>query len=272
MGVGYLSMIARLRPRTTLEHANAELSLLNRRYREQNPNAPDADASVAMSAESLRESVVSNVRGKMLVLSAAVAVVLLIARANVASLLLARALARRREIAVRTALGTRRGTLVGQLLTESMLIAFVAGVLGVGLSWIATRFLLTLGAGQLPQGIPIGIDQRVLLFTIIISVLAGLMLGTVPALQLARADPNAALHDEGRGVSAGHTRTRIKSALVVSQVALSLLLPTGAGLVLRSFVRLLRVDPGFDAQNVLTMNISLPTVKYSKPGAADRLL
>ncbi len=265
MGVGYLSMIARLRPQTTLEHTNAELSLLNRRYREQNPNAPDADTSVATSAEWLRESVVSNVRGKMLVLSAAVAVVLLIACANVASLLLSRALTRRREIAVRTALGASRGTLVGQLLTESMLIAFVADVLGVGLSWIATRFLLTLGAGQLPQGIPIGIDQRVLLFTIIISVLAGLMFGTVPALELARADPNASLRDEGRGVSAGHTRTRLRSALVVSQLALSLLLLTGAGLLLRSFVRLVRVDPGFDAQNVLTMNISLPTVKYSKP-------
>src|SRR5215469_9359529 len=146
-----------------------------------------------------------------------------------------------------------------------MLIAFVAGVLGVGLSWIATRFLLTLRAGQLPQGIPIGIDQRVLLFTIIISMLAGLMFGTVPALKLARADPNASLRDGGRGVSAGHTRTRLRSVLVVSQVALSLLLLTGAGLLLRSFVRLVRVDPGFDAKNVLTMNISLPTVKYSKP-------
>jgi putative ABC transport system permease protein len=166
---------------------------------------------------------------------------------------------------VRTALGASRGTLVSQLLTESMLLALIAGVLGVGLSWMATRALATWGASQLPQGIPIGVDFRVLLFSVGISILAGVMFGTVPALQLARADPNRALRDEGRGVSAGHARAQMKNLLVVSQVALSLLLLIGAGLLLRSFVRLLNVDPGFATQNVLTMDISLPTVKYAKP-------
>jgi putative ABC transport system permease protein len=265
MGVGYLEMMARLRPGITLAQANAELALLNQRYREQNPTAPDADPAVFMTAGSLRDLAVADVRGKVFVLSAAVAVVLLIACANVASLLLSRALARRKEIAVRTALGATRGMLVRQLLTESMLLALLAGVLGVGLSWAAVRALVTWGASQLPPGISIRIDLEVLFFTLGISLLAGILFGTFPALQLARVNPNTTLRDEGRGVSIGHTRAHMKNLLVISQVALSLLLFIGAGLLLRSFVRLLHVDPGFDAQNVLTMNLSLPTVKYAKP-------
>jgi putative ABC transport system permease protein len=264
-GVGYLEMIARLRPGATPSQANAELALLNQRYRAQNPALPDADPSVTMSSESLRDRVVGNVRSKVLVLSAAVGLVLLIACANVASLLLSRALARAREIAVRTALGASRSTLVLQLLTESMMLAFIAGAIGMGLAWAATHALVAWGASQLPQGIPIGIDLRVLLFSLGISVAAGILFGTVPALQLARANPNTALRDEGRGISVGHARAHLKNLLVVSQIALSLLLFIGAGLLLRSFVRLLNVDPGFDAENVLTMNVSLPTVKYAKP-------
>lgn len=265
MGVGYLNMVARLRPGITLSRANAELALIDRRYREQNPTAPDADPAIFMAAKTLRDLVVADVRGKVLMLSAAVGVVLLIACANVASLLLSRALARKKEIAVRTALGASRGRLVGQLLTESMLLALVAGVLGMGLSWVATRALVTWGASQLPEGIPIGVDLRVLLFTLGVSLVAGVIFGTAPALQLVRSDPNAALRDEGRGISTGHRRAQMKSLLVVGQVALSLLLLIGTGLLLRSFVRLLHVDPGFDAQNVLTMEVSLPTAKYAKP-------
>jgi len=264
LGVGYLELLARLHPGTTLDQANAELAVLNQRYREQNPAAPDATTGRAMAAESLRELVVSDVRGKVLLLTAAVAVVLLIACANVASLLLSRALTRRREIAVRTALGASRGTLVGQLLTESMLLALTAGAFGIGLGWAATRALTTWGATQLPEGVPIAMDQRVLLFTLAVSVIAGILFGMVPALQLARANPNTTLRDEGRSVSAGHSRTYAKNTLVIGQVALSLLLVVGAGLLLRSFVHLLNVDPGFDATNVLTMNVSLPTVKYAK--------
>ncbi len=264
-GVGYLNILARLRPGTTLERADAELAVLNRQYREQNPAAPDADPEMLMTADPLRNLVVADVRGKVLILSGAVALVLLIACANVASLLLSRALARRKEIAVRGALGASRGALVRQLLTESMLLAVTAGVLGAGLSWVGTRALVTWGASQLPPGVPIEIDTRVLLFTLISSLLAGIFFGTFPALQLSRLDLETSLRDEGRGSSAGQARMQMKSLLVVGQVALSLLLLIGAGLLLRSFARLLGVDPGFDAHNVLTMNVSLPTVKYAKP-------
>ncbi len=264
-GVGYLNILARLQPGTTLERADAELAVLNRQYREQNPAAPDADPAVAMTAEPLRNMVVAGVREKVLILTGFVAVVLLIACANVASLLLSRALARRKEIAVRAALGASRGALVRQLLTESMLLALAAGALGAALSWLGTGALVEWGAGQLPQGIPIAMDLRVLLFTLVVSIFAGLFFGTFPALQLSGTDLDTSLRDEGRGTSTGHARTRMKSLLVVAQVALSLLLLIGAGLLLRSFGRMLGIHPGFDPHNVLSMNVSLPTVKYAKP-------
>ena len=265
MGVGYLGLLARVRPGTTLARAQAELAVLNRQYREQNPTAPDAGPEVVMTAEPLRDLVVAGVRGKVLILSAAVALVLLIACANVASLLLARALARRREIAVRAALGASRGTLVRQLLAESSLLALAGGALGIALSWLAIRALLEWGAGQLPPGISIVLDGRVLLFTLLISLVTGILFGIFPALQLSRAEPSTSLREEGRSATAGHARVRATSLLVVGQVALSLLLLIGAGLLLRSFERLLRVEPGFDAHNLLTMNVSLPTVKYARP-------
>jgi putative ABC transport system permease protein len=265
MGVGYLNLVARLRPGTTLERADAELAVLNQQYREQNPAAPDADPTVVMTAEPLRNLVVADVRAKVLILTGSVALVLLIACANVASLLLSRALSRRKEITVRAALGASRGVVVRQLLTESMLLAVAAGLLGTGLSWVGIRALVLWGASQLPQGVPIQMDMRVLLFTLLSSLLAGIFFGTFPALQLSRLDLETSLRDEGRGTSTGQARAHMKSLLVVSQVALSLLLLIGAGLLLRSFGRLLGVDPGFDAHNVLTMNVSLPTLKYANP-------
>jgi putative ABC transport system permease protein len=264
-GVGYLGYVGRMKSGTTLNQTGAELAVLNRQYREQNPTAPDAGPEMTVVAAPLRELVVGNVRGKVWLLFGAVALVLLIACANVASLLLSRALVRRREIAVRTALGAGRGTILRQLLTESTLMALIAGVLGIGLSWAATRALVAWGASQLPQGIPIGIDLRVLTFTLGISLATGVVFGIFPALQLARMDLHMTLREEGRSSSAGHARGRLNGLLVIGQVALSLLLLIGAALLLRSYERLLKVDPGFNSQNVLTMNISLPTVKYAKP-------
>ena len=166
---------------------------------------------------------------------------------------------------MRAALGASRTALLRQLLTESTLLALAAGGLGIVLSWFATQALVRWGADQLPQGIPIAMDLRVLLFTLIISLLAGIGFGMWPALRLSRVDLNSTLRDEGRGASGGHDRVRRNSFLVTGQVALSFVLLIAAGLLLRSFGKLMQVDAGFDPRNVLTMNLSLPTVKYSKP-------
>jgi putative ABC transport system permease protein len=264
-GVGYLNLVARLKPETSITLANSELSVLNEQYRQQNPNFPDAEPGMAMTATPLRELVVGNVRTGVLVLSAAIGLVLLIACANVASLLLSRALARKKEIAIRTALGASRVVLVRQLLIESLLLSLMSGVLGLGLGFAGMRYFTATGAGNLPVGIPFTMDARVLLFCLGISILTGLLFGIIPAIQLSRANVNETLRDEGRGATGGHHRTKLNGLLVVGQVAISLLLLIGAGLLLRSFAHLLNVDPGFDAHNVLTMNVSLPTVKYAKP-------
>jgi predicted permease len=265
LGVGYLNLLARLRSGATLSGANAELAVLNQQYREQNPTAPDSNPEMAMTAAGLRDLIAGNLRSKVGMLSATVAVVLLIACANVASLLLARALGRQKEIAMRTALGASRGIIFRQLLTESVLLALLAGLFGALLGWGAMRALATWGAGQLPAGVALEMDWRVLAFTLLVSTFAGILFGTMPALQAARVDLNITLRNEGGGASHGRRRAALTSALVVGQVALSLLLLIGAGLFLHSFLRLLDIDPGFESNNVLTMNLSLSTTKYTRP-------
>ncbi|MGH9571808.1 MAG: FtsX-like permease family protein, partial [Candidatus Angelobacter sp.] len=264
-GVGYLQGVARLRPGSSINLASAELEILDRQYNQEYPKAPDGGPRVSMEAGNLQELTVANLRARLFFLLGAVGLVLLIACGNVASLLLSRALARRKEIAVRIALGARRSVVVRQLLTESILLALIAGALGLALGWAAVKAFAGFGGSNLPQGIPIAIDWRVLLFTFAISVLTGAIFGLFPALQLSRTDMNATLRDEGRGSSAGHNRAELKNLLVVGQVALSLILLICAGLLVRSFGRLLSIDPGFEARNVLTMNVSLPTVKYARP-------
>ncbi len=263
MGVGYLDAIARLQPDASMKSANAEMALLSQQFSQENPKAPDVGPNLAPLVANLQEVTVANVRPLLMVLSCAVGLVLLIACANVASLLLSRALARRKEIAVRTALGARRSAILRQLLTESVLLALLAGGLGFGLSLLATRSLASWSVRGLPDSIPVAPDAGVLLFTLALSVVTGIVFGFVPALQLARTDVNSTLRDESSGATGGHSRARLKSLLVVGQVALSLLLLIAAGLLMRSFERLLAVNPGFDPDNVLTMNVSLPTVKYA---------
>jgi putative ABC transport system permease protein len=264
MGVGYLSIIARLRPGVSRERAAAELAVLDRQFQKDNPGAPDAKPNLDMVVTDLQDSVVSDIRVKLFVISCVVGVVLLIACANVASLLLSRALSRRKEIAVRSALGAQRSALVRQLLTESVLLAMLGGALGLGLSWAATRYFATLTDNALPHGIPIAMDTRVLFFMVAISVFTGIVFGIFPALQLSKTNVNQTLRDEGRGSTGGHRRVQLRGLLVVFEVALSLVLLIVAGLLIRSFSRLLHLEPGFDPQNVLTMNISLPTVKYAE--------
>jgi len=256
-------VIARLKPGASIAKAQTELDLATQRLAEQFPQRYPATRRFSLSIKPLLEQVVGDVRRPLIVLLAAVGCVLLIACANVASLLLTRAAVREREIAIRTALGAARVRIIRQLLTESVLLAFLGGLLGLGLSWAATRYFTTLADNALPRGIPIGMDARVLLFMAAISVVTGILFGIFPALHLSKTNVNQTLRDEGRGSTGGHSSVQLRGLLVVGQVTLSLILLIAAGLLIRSFSRLLHVDPGFDPQNVFTMNISLPTVKYA---------
>jgi predicted permease len=201
------------------------------------------------------------------VLFAAVSLVLLIACANVASLLLSRALRRRQEIAIRIAIGARRSDIVRQLLAESLSLAALGGALGLLLSRWGTRALASLAEGTLPRASEIGIDATVLVFTLIASLAAGVIFGLIPALQVSRPDLNTVLRSEARGATGGKRHGTLRSLLVVSQVALSTVLLIGAGLLLRNFLQLQNTNLGFDASYVLTMNLTLPPARYS--GAAQ---
>jgi putative ABC transport system permease protein len=262
-GTSYLTAIARLNPGASIKSAAAELDVLHQQYSNENPEAPDSGSDFTMVVGNLGELTVANVRPQLLLLSAAVGLLLLIACANVASLLLARALGRRREIAVRAALGAPRSVLIRQLLTESVLLALVSGLLGLGLGFAGTRTLGALAKTDLPPGFDITMDWRVLLFALGVSLLTGLLFGMFPALQLSRTDMNAELGDEGRGSTGGHRRGQLKNLLVVVQISLCMILLIVAGLLVRSFAQLQNVALGFDPHDVLTMNISLPTIKYA---------
>lgn len=261
-GVGYLRPLARLKPGVSAKSARAEMAVLNQQYSDQNPKAPDAGQNVTIAVDSIQTLTLGDTRLWLLILLCAVGLVLLIACANVASLLLSRALARRKEMAVRAALGAKRGLLVRQLLVESVLLALIGGLCGLGLSVLATRSASLWAAGTLPKGVPIGVDAAVLIFTLIVSIAVGIAFGIFPALQLSQTNVNETLRDEGRRSTGSHSRTQMGSVLVIFQVALSLVLLIGAGVLVRSFAYLLRVEAGFDPHNVLSMNISLPTVKY----------
>jgi putative ABC transport system permease protein len=264
-GVGYLTPIARLAPGVSLRQANSEMEVLQRQYSNAFPKEPEAGTDVSTVAGNLQELTVANVHRLFVVLSIAVGLVLMIACANVASLLLSRALSRGKEIAIRSALGARRTAIVRQLLIESMLMAMISGALGLGLGLWGTRLLGRYGQANLPGGFDFTIDGRVLLFTLLISGLTGVAFGSFPALKLAHTNINSELRDEGPGTTGGYKRVQTKNLLVIFQIAVCMLLLIGAMLMIQTFANLQRVDLGFDPNNVLSMNISLPTVKYSKP-------
>ena len=265
LGVGYLYGVARLQSRATRDQAQTEMDVLDRQYQHDNPGRPDADPNQKISVRGLQEQTVANFRIALLVLMAAVGFVLLIACANVASLLLSRALGRKKEIAVRAALGANRAALIRQLIVESLLLAAVSGVFGIFLSQWGTRVLSSLTLQTLPRMAGVHIDFAVLAFAIAISLGSGVLFGLVPALQLSKPDLNTVLRDEGRGSTGSRGRHRTGNLFVIAQVALSMVLLVGSGLMIRSFARLQTVDLGFDPAHVLTMRIALPPTKYETP-------
>lgn len=254
-----LSSIARLKDGVTLQEAQAEMTNIAARIEQQNPVTNEG---LGVKVTSLHDTLTGDYREALLILLGVVGCVLLVACVNVANLMLARATARQKEFALRTALGASRWRIMRQLLVESLLLALLGGVVGFFLSIWALRLLLTAIPIQLPFWMNFGIDLRVLGFTAVITLLTGLIFGTVPALQTSRVDLNDTLKEGGRG-SAG-VRSRARSLLVVAEIALSLVVLVGAGLMIQSFLRLKRVNIGLNAHNVLTASVSLPRAKYKE--------
>ena len=249
-----LRVFGRLKPGVSQTQAQTEVATIFSRLEQQ---YPEANKGLSLKVDSLHEKVVGKARGALLILLGAVGFVLLIACANVANLLMTRASARRKEIAVRTALGAGRARIARQLLTESVVLAFVGGAFGLFLGFLGMRMLLQLAPETLPRIQTIGIDVYVLGFTLLLSLVTGLLFGIAPVLQIRKASFSAALKEGGRSSSDGGRRSLGRRALVVSEVALALMLLVGGGLLVRSFAMLLSVDPGFNPNNVLTMTISL---------------
>jgi putative ABC transport system permease protein len=260
-GTHPLRVVARLKEGVTLQQARADMDQIARRLEQEYPNTNTGEG---ITLAPLQEQLVGESRRALLILLGAVAFVLLIACANVANLLLMRSVARHKEMAVRLALGAGRARLLRQLLTESSLLAGAGGVGGLLLSIWGVQVLKTfLVQNELvPRGETVGLDGRVLLFTLGISLVTGLVFGLAPGLAASKTDLNDALKEGGQRAGGGARDRRFRHALVVGEVALALVLLTGAGLMIQSFMRLRRVDPGFRPENVLAVDLSLPSSRY----------
>ena len=256
-----LDGLARLKDGVSLAQAQAEMNNIAARIEQQNPVTNEG---LGVKLTNLRDNLSGGYREALLILLGVVGCVLLVACVNVANLMLARATARQKEFALRAALGASRWRIVRQLLIESLLLALVGGVLGFALSLWALHLLLKAIPGQLPFWMNFGIDLRVLAFTLGITLLTGLIFGAVPALQTSRVDLNDTLKEGGRGAIGFRGRSR--SLLVVTEIALSLVLLVGAGLMIQSFLRLRQVNIGLDPKNVFTATVLLPRAKYSSEG------
>jgi predicted permease len=258
-GAIFLEAIGRLRPGVSVEQASADLSGVASQLEQQ---YQDSNTGVGIRLAAAQEELVGDLRQMLLVLLGAVGFVLLISCANVANLTLARAAGRHREIAVRAALGAGRMRIVRQLLTESLLLAVVGGGLGLLFALWGVKLLSAFVPENVPRFGETSTDLPVLGFTLGASLLTGLLFGIAPALQSSKIDLNEALKEGGRTGTEGRGRTRVRGALIVAEVALSLVLLVGAGLLIKSFVKLSNTDPGFDAGNTLTASVSLAAVRY----------
>jgi len=256
--IRWLSVVGRLKPGQTIESATAGTTLLLKQLEEQYPKANKGWGPSAL--RSLEDVLVGNVRPALLVLLAAVGLVLLIACTNLANLLLARGTARSREIAVRVALGAQRRRLIRQLLTESLLLSLIAGAISLLVAISVTNSLIAIGANTIPRSGAIDLDLRVIVFAVVISIITGIVFGLLPALKVTAFNFYEALRQGGRGLAGGGNRLR--GALVVAEMALATMLLIGSGLVLKSLWKLANVDPGFEARQVLSLRISIPTSKY----------
>lgn len=263
-GAGYLSMIARLRPGETVSRTQAELATIDATYRELFGSYVDATRYV-LTATPLEESLVGPLRVPLLVLFAAVGFVLLIACTNVANLLLARATSRYREIGIRKALGASRARLVRQLLSESLLLALGGGILGVGLAALMLPALRTISPGTVPRLAEARVDRGVLLFSVALCGLTGVLFGLMPSLQITSKELLETLKEGSWGSSEGGPGRRFRSSLVVAEIGMALVLLTCAGLLIDSFARLIRVNPGFTSRNVMTFPMTLPPEHYRQP-------
>jgi predicted permease len=252
--------VARLKPGVTIEQAKADMGTIAKRLAAAYPEA-NADHGVAITP--MANDVVSDVRSTLLLLFGSVALLLLIACVNVANLLLSRVVPRQRELAIRTALGASRMRIASQLLTESVLLALLGGILGIGLAWAGTRGLLAAVPHTLPRSQSIGVDWRVALFLLATCLVTGIMFGLAPVWQSIRGNTNETLKESGRGTVAG--RHRLQSVLVVSELALALVLLVCAGLTIRTLNKLGRVDPGFVADNVTTFSLGFSRLHYDTP-------
>ena len=262
-GSHYVEGIGRLKPGVTAEQAAADFNGIMTELASQH----EGDKGWTIYMVPLFQEIVGPIHKMLLVLLGAVGLVVLIACVNAANLLLARAAARQKEIAVRTALGAGRWRLVRQMLAESLLMSLLGGVLGALLAIVGVRILMSFLPSDFPRSDAIHVNGLVFAFTAIVALFTGLFFGLAPALQASRTDPQQALHEGGRGSSGSAKQTRLRAVLVVGEVALACLLLVGAGVLLRSFVNLLRLDPGFQPQHVLTAEIALPRANYKT--AAD---